>query len=603
MSVKWKRTKSEMRNADGRDFERKVLPFLRIIWADTILPQPLRTHDKSGIDILRWERRNDGSIPLAVQCKGFQVGDSEMGNAQVKQCEESIETFIKSGFKADVYILIHNREPNRAFQKQVETKLNQLKILGRVKEAYLWDYLLLIRKASDKVRERCRQFLSLSETKANKMRFEQPICAPLEQVPIELSEITFNRNQKVGEVFISEKIADPAQELLNTQISNLSLVLAKAGYGKTTSALRTFQFSDKKIFYLPAAALPRDSNNKNGLFKTWITFDKLYEQISDEDFPLLEQLISPALDYLLKDEKQPIILILDALDESVYFSRPRGLQDLFNHIADIKVPVILLAREEYWVTKQEHFAVSFGQQATKQDKNIKRKAAVFRLKDWGNEQIKAFAERYKLQLNGLEKENIEEFISLVKNDGYKKIYGDIPKRPLFLNYILESVAVEGIKSKSKAKLFYDWACLKIKRDFQNPILAGGEGRHSILQNRFFSNEDEVLRLSFKIMKIAASKMIILQDGNLELLPFCDLEEVKAESSELAFSLDAVGLFLHSLLEQEKSSAEKQTVRFTHRTYQEFFLALFVRDNPKKFENIKLPEAIVNQLIEIKSEEF
>lgn len=603
MSVKWKRTKSELRNAEGRDFERKVLPFLRIIWADTILPQPLRTYDRGGVDILRWENRKDKSIPLAVQCKGFHVSDSELGTDQVEQCEESINTFIKKGLKADVYILVHNREPNSVFQKQVEIKLDELIKLGRVEEAYVWDYLMLIRKASDRIRERCRNFLSLNKTKTQSLLLDKPLCSPLEQVPIEIFEMIFNRNQKVGETFISEKIADPAQELLNTHISNLSLVLAKAGYGKTTSALRTFQFSNKKIFYLSAASLPRDGNSKNALFKTWVTFDEMYEQVSDEDFPILEQLISPALEYLLKDSKQPIILILDALDESIYFSRPNGLQDLFNHIADIRVPVILLAREEYWASKQEHFATAFGQQAAKQDKNIKRKANVIRLKDWGKEQIKAFAERYKMELKGTEQDNLNDFINLVKNDGYEQIYGDIPKRPLFLNYILESVAFEGIKSKSRAKLFYDWVCLKIKRDFRNPILAGGEGRNSILHNRTPNNENDVLRLSFKIMKIAASKMTIIQDNRLELLPFCDIEEIKSESPDLAFSLDAVGLFLHSLLEQEKSTAEKQTVRFSHRTYQEFFLALFIRDNPNQFENVSLPEAIQTQLAELESEDF
>jgi hypothetical protein len=465
MSVKWKRTKSEMRNAEGRDFERKVLPFLRVIWADTIQSQPLRTHDQSGVDILRWKNRKDKSIPLAVQCKGFHVGDSEVGKDQVRQCEESIDTFIKKGFKADVYILIHNREPNSVFQKQVETKLNELKILGRVKEAYVWDYLMLIKKASDAVRARCRKFLSLNEMKAQHLLLDKPICAPLEQVPLEIFEMVSNRNQKLSETFISETIADPAQELLKTHISSRSLVLAKAGYGKTTSALRTFQFSDKKIFYLSAASLPRDGNNKDSLFKAWLTFDEMYEQVSDEDFPILELLISPALDYLLKDAKQPIILILDALDESIYFSRPHGLQDLFNHITDVKVPVILLAREEYWVTKQEQFATSFGQQAVKQDKNVKTKAKVIKLKDWGKEQIKAFAERYQAEFKGAELANLNDFINLVKNDVYKQIYGDIPKRPLFLNYILESVAFEGIKSKSKAKLFYDWVCLKMKPDF------------------------------------------------------------------------------------------------------------------------------------------
>lgn len=603
MSVKWKRTKSELRNAEGRDFERRVLPFLRIIWADTILPQPLRTYDRAGIDILRWKNRADNSIPLVVQCKGFHVGDSELGTDQIEQCKESIDTFIKKGFKADVYILVHNRESNSVFQRQVELKLEELKKSGCVKEAYVWDYLTLIRKAGDIVRDRCRKFLSLNKTKAQNLLLDNPLCPPLEQVPLEISEMVFSRNQKISETFITEKISDPARELLATDTSNLSLVLARAGYGKTTSALRTFQFSDKKIFYLSAATLPRDGNNKNALFKTWVTFDEMYEQVSDEDFPILEQLISPALEYLLKDSKQQIILILDALDESIYFSRPNGLQDLFNHIADVKVPVILLAREEYWAAKQEHFMTSFGLQAVKQDKNIKTKASVIRLQDWRKDQIKAFAERYKTELKGREIANLDEFINLVETDGYEQVYGDIPKRPLFLNYILESVAFEGIKSKSRAKLFYDWVCLKIKRDFRNPILAGGEGRNSILYNRSFSSEDEVLRLSFKIMKIAASKMTVVQNNRLELLPFCDIEEIKEENSDLAFSLDAIGLFLHSLLEQEKSTAEKQTIKFSHRTYQEFFLALFMKSYPAVFSGIEIPETIKTQLEELKKELF
>ncbi len=601
MSVKWKRTKSELRNAVGRDFEREVLPFLRAIWGDAILPQPLRTYDKGGVDILRWKSRKDALIPLAVQCKGFRVDESELGKSQVEQCAESVDSFIKSGFKADVYILLFNRESNSDFQKKVEQKVNELKTRGRVKEAYVWSYQTLLKQAGKKVRARCSQSLRLTDSKANQISLDKPLCAPLEQVPLQLFEMVFNRNQKVSESFITEKISDPSFEILNTQTGNLSLVLAKAGYGKTTAAIRTFQLSEKKIFYLSAASLPRDGNNKNSLFKDWIKFDKLYEDVSDEDFSALDQLISPALEYLLKDSKQPIVLILDALDESRYFSRESGLQDLFNHIADVRVPVVLLAREEYWNGKQEFFAKSFGQQAQKQDKNIKRKATVIRLQDWSKEQIKAFAERYKATLTGSERANIEKFINLVATGGFEEVYGDIPKRPLFLNYILESVAAEGIKNKGKARLFKDWACLKIRRDFYNPILAGGEGRNSILQNHYFSDADEAVRLSFKIMKIAASKMVVVEKGSLELLPSCDIETVKSESVELTQSLDAINLFLHSLLEQEKSTAERQIIKFTHRTYQEFFLSLYINDNPEQFKDVNFPDAIKTQLFELKSE--
>ena len=37
--------------AEGRDFERAVLRFIRAIWADVIIPQPLRSsYDRAGID-------------------------------------------------------------------------------------------------------------------------------------------------------------------------------------------------------------------------------------------------------------------------------------------------------------------------------------------------------------------------------------------------------------------------------------------------------------------------------------------------------------------------------------------------------------------------
>ena len=601
MSKKWLRIKNKLYNSEGRDFERECLPYLRAIWFDIIQPQPLRTYDNNGVDILRWKPRTGNSISIVIQCKGFLVSETELGKDQIKQCQKSIKKFNKSDFKADIYILIINRHlSDQTFRTSIEAELNTLKLSGKAKEAKLWSFQDLIKNAQKAVRERCIKLLSLNKSKIEKIRVDRQLCEPLEIVPLEIIEMTLTPNRKKDEALIEKCIADPAQKLLDFEKNNRTLVLAKAGYGKTTTALRVHNLTKKKIFYLSAALVPDNSNSSDALLKRWFVLDEFWKGIEDEDYFVLDTLYSLAVTYILRNAENEIILILDALDESIYFSRASGIQDLLNQTHDIKVPVILLAREEFWEKKQIDFSTTFGQEVIRKDRTKVSRVNVIKLEDWKKEQIKQFSERYLSTLVSSEARNIKKLIKLIDNDEYEKIYGDIPKRPLFLNYILESVAYEGIKKKGKAKLFYEWVEMKVRRDINNPIKLGGKGRISILRDQQI-RENEIVRLSFKAMKIASSKMTLIENNNLELLPSCDIETIKNEDVQFKQLLDSVSLFLHSLLEEESSTAEIQTVRFTHRTFQEFFLALFIRDKPELFENIHLPPSIKEHLAEIKFE--
>src|ERR1041385_5421035 len=105
MSKTWKHLNATHYTAEGRDFERAALPLIRAIWADAILPQPLRsTYDKSGVDILEWQGPQTSSIRLAVQCKGFTVREFELGEDQIQQCLNSIDKFQESGIEARTYL-------------------------------------------------------------------------------------------------------------------------------------------------------------------------------------------------------------------------------------------------------------------------------------------------------------------------------------------------------------------------------------------------------------------------------------------------------------------------------------------------------------------
>ena len=60
---------AELRIKEGTDFERGVLPFLRLIWPDAQIPKHLSSLDKAGIDILVWA--DASPHPVVIQCKGF----------------------------------------------------------------------------------------------------------------------------------------------------------------------------------------------------------------------------------------------------------------------------------------------------------------------------------------------------------------------------------------------------------------------------------------------------------------------------------------------------------------------------------------------------
>jgi hypothetical protein len=55
----------QLASSSRYDFERAVLPFIRIIWADTFAPKTLGSYDRIGIDLLVWADREP--FALVVQ--------------------------------------------------------------------------------------------------------------------------------------------------------------------------------------------------------------------------------------------------------------------------------------------------------------------------------------------------------------------------------------------------------------------------------------------------------------------------------------------------------------------------------------------------------
>lgn len=587
----YKRLSGEIAVSEGRDFERRILPLIRLIWPEAVGAPALRSFDRRGVDHIVWS--DSPPFPLVVQCKGFRADEHEIGNSQLKQCLDSIESFQKSRLPAATYLLIHNRDGrNAAFRDAIENALSSLVQSSQVERAELWDRQRLLQQAFNMMLTQVRVAVCLDPDKHRVLELEPQSEETIERVPLRISNLRASQYRLIDETRSIEHISDPAEELLKSRRGSITVLIGEAGYGKTTAAIRSSALKKQRIVYVPAARITATVIGAKDLLAECVDLDNLFAEAADSDIPTFKLLVRPVIEYLLKDEKTPMALVLDGLDESIYFSRRGGIQWLLNQLREVRIPVILIARSEFWHARSEDFKTSFGILA-RGDQRSYTHLKLIELLPWRDDQILSLSERRQKAISDeVAKARLSKLINIIREGAYEDYYGDIPRRPLFLRFILETVEKKGVNRTGKARLFYQWALMKVTRDVQLPMRWSGVGRQPIVGG--CESVDTTVRLSFRAMMLAALQMTTLQEGNvLEILPFCSVEEV-LESDELLKKIaDPLGLFLNSLLVPIASTLPHKPldVRFAHRAYQEFFLALYVREHPDRFENTVLPESV------------
>jgi hypothetical protein len=583
----------ELATSEGRDFERLSLPLIRLIWSETITPTAMGSYDRMGADHLVWADREP--FELVVQCKGFKVPEEEIGKSQIQQCLTSIQSFRKSGRRAKTYLLIHNRTgKSEEFRQTVGDELKALVESGLVDRAELWDRQRFLREAFNKLLESVRSSIALNASTAQLYSDEKPDYEFLEHVPFQLSHLRVSA-LKLSKASPPQQLeGDPSTELLKSDESNLILMIGEAGFGKTTAALRTFG-SGRQIFYAPGAMFSSEDPSTKAFLQQAINLDPLLTRFRADDLPTVKRILKPVVEQVLKERKNPLVLIIDGLDESIYFSYRGGLQWLFNHLREVLVPVVLLARTEFWQAKLTDFTTSIGEVNQKGGER-RRIVKLIELLPWTTRQIGELSKRYRDTLvEPAKRARLNQLIETIEDGSYTKFYGSIPSRPLFLRFILDTVAERDVHQTGKAQLFYEWARMKIARDVVNPMKWGRLGRAPIVGNT--ETVDATIRLSFEAMMLAAVQMTGRNDKVLELLPSCPIDDVLLSNERLKGVTDPTGLFLNSLLIPASPSLphEPIRIRFSHRAYQEFFLALYLKEHPETIKGIEIPDSIAEHL--------
>lgn len=590
----YKRISGELAESEGRNFQRKCLPLLRVIWPEAIQSSDLGGVDAHGIDILVWQ--DHGMFPVAVQCKGFKVTERELGSSQIRQCRESIRSFGSSGFSADTYVLVHNREArSERFRRCIDEELAELRRAGRAREAYCWDRQTFVSRVFDAMLETVERCL-LSPRDATRPSVEDEdrnSCVPVESVPYSVSLLEVDQHRKIELSSEIEYLADPADELLSEKHRKLVVLIGEFGVGKTTVAMRALLRGDSRIVYVRGAELKEGIVGTRDLLAAVVDLDRILEGVRDEDRESVTSVARGTLDHVFRDADARLVLLIDGLDESIFANRAAGLQWLFNCLWEVRVPIIITTRTEHWYTQQTDLARSFGVEGTRRDVRRYQTIELVELKKWTPRQIVLLARRFEETLQAAhQRERVEELVALVESGEYESYYGDIPTRPLFLRMILETVAESGIHRVGRAGLFAEAISHKVFRDVERPLHCGGAGRPPLTgEDR---GRDAILQLSWHAMYCAARIMVRNHDGSVDLLPHCSFDELRVSDRLLDEIRDPATLVLHSLL--VPVSARKPGcpvhLRFAHRAFQEFLLARVLLDEPGLCGDAKIPEEIV-----------
>lgn len=591
------RLQSRLASAGADPFEKLGLSLLRLAMA----PPGQRLGEDAFQALCGGYLVNSGeaALPVFLHLISFQGRSEDLGETEIHRCREAMARFARGPVQAEAYLLVHNLDPRSpAFRQGLGRELEALRASGRVAQALAWDGRDLLEAAFDGLFDFTLAMAgqgSLSVAPVEKALASSADL--LSRVPLKVSWITTDQQRlSAGEEIETETVADPAALLLDDRPTVRTLLLGGFGFGKTTAVARSLGRQDLQVLYVPGASITREINTTKALLSRCLNAEVLFEDCSPEDREIYEQMLGAVAEHLFKDPDLPCALVIDGLDESPFLCRGAGLVHFLNNLEPVRVPVVLAMRSEYWRSRRGDLESTAGKLGVQGEPRIRRLRKL-ELLPWHDEEILLFVQRFRdACADSAERERLGDLEALVAGGRFESLYGDIPRRPLFLRLIAESAAAVGLPREriGRARLFRDWALWKIRRDLrvERPHLRF-EGEPT----------EDVLETAWEAMLWAASSMTQLdEEGKLEILAEYSFDRLCEATPRLEKMVDVLALSLQSLLvpSRDRTGDRLPRVTFAHRAFQEFFLAWFLAENHRD-RDWPLPDSVQVWIADLRRE--
>lgn len=577
----WKELNAKLLAAADRDFERAVLPLMRAIWPGMVQVPATKSYDSSGIDLLCFTE--DDKIACAVQCKGFFKTEG-LADDQFRPIEKSIESFRKSDLHVGTFLLVHNQDGrNHTVASKIDDLLAKLVADGLAHSAEQWDrhklfggiQAALWNMVEERVVQHAAQILAQAD-----MNFS--LSADIvSNVPLERSSLILRRGSQAKIVHAGINSSEPGiASLLQRPKNRWTLLTGLFGSGKSTACLKAALQAPNRMIYVPASDIEpaRGEVGTNVLMQSILKALSIFADFEDDERLVFERLASPMLRKELSANKSDATLIIDGLDENRALAGPAEMTRFASTLAELRCRVVLS-------TRLEHFHASFGNYDHLFDelssKGIPKKIPVIHLSQWDWPQIIELV-RHASQ-KAPSNRNLTSFLEKVRK---KKSGGwevELLKHPLFSRMILDLVADATDPTENRSQLISNWIRQKLIRDLK----AARETPIPI------KDRDDFLHLTNELMVEVAALMTESDSAtDVQLVETIDSEKV-IESAERIYRRRRIPLHSitgTSLLVPIAARYRKSVpMRFSHRAFQEYFLALHLQYSGKEAGNY--PEAV------------
>ncbi len=448
----------DLYESHGRDFQKKCYSWLKFLYPELLDAKDLGEIDKEGVDLYLFnsDRKN---YEKAFQCKGF---EKVFENSQLEQCIKSIKKFSKADVYAEEYYLVINVQLRGDYAGKILTELNQLvenKNAGKV-------FLLNSNSFVSFYNKQLKKLILHKITESNK-KFYDDYTSIMEQkfyyenVPY----VEKDKTSKTPLEFILNSLNTSNEQKTISDINKgdgkYIFIVSEFGFGKTTTLLELYHrcINNKLIpIYIPATILSNSAFSGTSTITREI-FKILFDDIESEESDKIIRFSSESMTSLLQNESN-IVLMFDGLDEHLQFYKMEGLRTLFNSTSGFKTTCIFSFRKSFWEERYEDFNLALAKNKIKQD--------YIYLVEWGHDEISDYIELFLSKnierFSTIQLSRLNNLRQLISNNLYSEYYGDIPKRPLFLEMILRDVVSGDIKKRNISELYLSYFLEKFDRD-------------------------------------------------------------------------------------------------------------------------------------------
>jgi hypothetical protein len=542
--------------------------------------------DRKKVDLFVLDQAA-GGLALAVQAKGF---EKPYGDNQHKQCLAEIAAYAGGGLAADHYILAVNKRVGAGFRTVLDAELAKLVAKGKVRQAEFLDETRLIGRLRELAFEQlegwARQALERFQTQAKQR------LAVIDYIP----DVPFGEGTGVDPANLVVRILDQFRKdfpkgAFGRDVSPPRfLITSSFGFGKTSTLQamgeQWFAAGGKPI-YVPAALLPETAfHNGAGLADAIISIIRPDgTELTDEGLFLLRETLRTEM-----STKPGWALLLDGIDESPNWRRHSKLSSLWMSSADMALPLIASVRDEVFHSRVSEFQDGGGRALAQ---NFFERIA---LQEWPDALVLRFLDAFAAGRSAPGHAAFLRLRDLVARDAYREVYGDIPRRPLFLGMLAQD-AWNGREPETELHLLYE-NYIRRKLALDRYSAAGAVVRDGEAQVRL-GQAEYVERMMLAMEDLAGD---ILQAG----IAHADLAAVDEDvliarvEARLGVAPPLEDLLLNSLLlpAGRDPKTRRRQVRFAHESFFDWFAARWSLVNPTNARAVVLSaacEAFANQM--------